>query len=374
MAVRKTESTLRHSAIRGFTTSLVCALFCFAMGCGSSWRGRIVHLEDGKVVIQPQSEGTIKTGRKLLIYREKTITHPVTNEVLDTIKDNITEVAVLRVRGRTITATVNEPWFSMMMLDDQVKTARGSVDSPTGSVHEVGAIRDIDTVGKTVEVNVTMDMPAGDVLTVIKYTDAVFDPDTGEPLAAAIEPVANLKVTEAITNGRLQASYHLLDEKLGWIESGDTVVKLTGQMLSQRLWFSDPPAGFSQEWIFGRNYLRAIRHYDSGNYREAILELSDVAKIDPDYRDTSYLLGLCYANLNRHEEAAKQFESILKQKPDEAKAWAALAYAYLKQDKLKEAVEAYEELVDLLPGNPKVWMDMGDMYRTLGNSQKAEQA
>ena len=376
MAVREIKSKLSDAATRGLAASLFCVLFCFAIGCGSAWHGRIVHLENGKVVIQPQGEGKIKSGRKLLIYREKTIAHPVTNQVLDTIKDDITEVSVLRVRDRTITASVNEPWFSMMMVDDQVQAIRGSVDAPTGSVHRVGSIGEIDTVGKSAEVDVTMSekMPIGDVLTVIKYTEAVFDPDTGEVLAAAIEPVANLKVIEAVTNRRLQASYDLLDEKLGWIESGDTVVKLTGDMLVERLWFHDPPAGFSKEWIFGRHYLRAIRHYDSGRYREAILEFSDVARMDPDYRDTSYLLGLCHANLNRHEEAAKHLEALLKLKPDDAKAWAALAYAYLKQERPQEAAEAYEKLANLLPGNPKVWTDIGDIYRTLGNSQKAKQA
>ena len=349
-------------------------LYCSIMGCGSAWRGRIVHLADGKVVIQPQGEGEVKSGDKLLIYREKTITHPVTDQVLDTIKDDITEASVLRVRGRTITATVKEPWFSMMMVDDQVKSIGGSVDTPTGSVHKMGTVREVDSAQKSVEVNMAMSegLSPGDILTVIKYIEVVSDLDTGEPLAVAIKPVASLRVTEI--DRVLRASYELVDEKLGWIESDDTVVKLTGNMLTEQVWFHDPPAGFSREWIFRRHYLRAIRHYDAGNYREAILELSDVARIDPDYRDTSYLLGLCYANLNRHDEAAKLFEILLKQKPDDAKVWAALAYAYLKQEKLREASEAYEKLADLLPGNSKIWIDTGDMYRAAGDNQRAEQA
>ena len=44
------------------------------------------------------------------------------------------------------------------------------------------------------------------------------------------------------------------------------------------------------------------------------------------------------------------------------------------EEKFKEAAEAYEKLANLLPGNPKVWTDIGDIYRTLGNSQKAKQA
>ena len=62
--------------------SLLCIL-CLAVGCGSAWHGRIVHLEDGKVVIQPEGDGKIESGRKILIYRQKTIIHPVTSEVLE---------------------------------------------------------------------------------------------------------------------------------------------------------------------------------------------------------------------------------------------------------------------------------------------------
>lgn len=349
-------------------------LYCSIMGCGSAWRGRIVHLADGKVVIQPQGEGEIKRGDKLLIYREKTITHPVTDQVLDTIKDDIIETSVLRVRGRTITAAVKEPWFSMMMVDDQVKSIGGSVDTPAGFIQKMGAIREVDSAQKSVEVNIAMreGLLSGATLTVIKYTEIVFDLDTGEPLAVAMKPVASLQITEI--DKILRASYELVDEKLGWIERDDTVVKLTGNMLTEQLWFHDPPDGFSQAWIFRRHYLRAIRHYDAGNFREAILELSDVARIDQGYRDTSYLMGLCYTNLNRHDDAAKRFEILLKQKPNDAKVWAALAYAYLKQEKLQEASEAYEKLADLLPGNPHVWIDAGDVYRAAGHDQKAKQS
>jgi len=351
-----------------------CIFLCFTMGCGSAWRGRIAHLEDGKVIIQPEGEGKIKSGKKLLIYRQKDVTHPVTGEALGTIKDDIAKIPVLRVRDRSVTATADEREFSMMKIGDQVVPVRGSIKQPAGSVQEVGKIRTLNAQESSVEIAVAPEIMVahGDTLTVAKYATIVARSENPDAvLAVAVEPVAHIRVTEVISSELIRASYELVDKKLGWIEIDDTVVKLTGDMLSERLWFQDPPVGFSEDWIFGRSYLRALRHYDAGRYREAILELSDV---NQEYKDTGYLQGMCYANLDRHEEAAAHFGELTKRKPDDAKIWTALAYAYLKQEKLREAAEAYEKLAYLLADNSEIWIDVGDIYRKLGESQKAEQA
>jgi DNA-binding SARP family transcriptional activator len=264
---------------------------------------------------------------------------------------------------------------------------RGSIKLSPGAAHEVARVMELDMekIPHTPEGNRRAScqllrtqrpetVAPGDVLTVIRYAETVIDPDTGEVLAVAVEPVANLRVTELSAEGRFWGVYNLVDEKPGWVEIDDVVVKRTGNMLNERLWFHDPSDGFSEARIFGRSYLHAVRLYDSGQYREAILDLEDVVQIDPEYQDAAYLLGLCYANLNRYEEAAAHFGNLAELKPDDAKTWAALAYVYLNQGKLQKAAESYEKLAHLLPGDPEVWTDIGDIYRMMGDHQKAEQA
>ncbi len=368
----------RHSLLVTLLRLVSCVLCLgsFLLGCGAPWHGRIVHLEDGKVVIQSEGEGEIQSGRRLRIYRQKTIVHPVTGEVLDTITDNITEIHVVKVRQRTITASAPELEFSMMTLGDQAKAVRGSVDLMPGSVYEAGRVRDVDAENLRASCQIiveTAELASVGVLTVVRYSGTVIDPDTGEFLAIAVKPVADLQVT-TIDDDIIHASYKLMDEKIGWIETDDVVVRRTGSMAVESLWFQDPPDGFSQDWIFGRNYWHAIRQYNSGLFREAILELNDVIQMDPEYKDAAYLLGLCYANLNRYEEAIPLFRDILARKPDDPKILTSLAYAYLKQSKLQEAADTYEKLTSISPGNPEVWVDLGDIYRTLGDHQKAQQA
>jgi hypothetical protein len=371
-----TSSLTRLPVTRHSLLVTILCLASFLLGCGAAWRGRVVHLEDSKVVIQSEGEGKIESGRRVRIYRQKTIIHPVTGEVLDTIKDNIAEVPVVKIRKRTVTASAPELEFSMMTLDDQAKAIRGSVDLMPGSVHEVGRVRDVDTENLRASCQITVDpaeLASGGVLTVVRYSGTVIDPDTGEFLAIAVKPVADLQVTK-IDHDIIHASYKLVNEKIGWIETDDVVVRRTGSMVVESLWFQDPPDGFSQDWTFGRNYWHAIRQYNSGLFREAILELNDVVQIDPEYKDAAYLLGLCYANLNRYEEAIPLFKGILDRKPDDAKTLTSLAYAYLKQNKLQEAADTYEGLASISSANPQVWIDLGDIYRTLGDHQKAQQA
>jgi TolA-binding protein len=385
LLVTRYSSPVPHSPTSSLTRSpvtrhsLLVTILCLTsllLGCGAAWHGRVVHLEDGKVIIQSEGEGQIESGRRLRIYRQKTIVHPVTGEVLDTIKDDIAEVPVVKVRKRTVTASAPELEFSMMTLDDQAKAIRGSVDLMPGSVHEVGRVRDVDTENLRATCQVTVDpatLASGGILTVVRYSGTVIDPDTGEFLAIAVKPVADLQVTK-IDDDIIYASYRLVDEKIGWIETDDVVARRTGSMAIENLWFQDPPDGFSEDWIFSRNYWHAIRQYNSGLYREAILELNDVVQMNPEYKDTAYLLGLCCANLNRYEEAIPLFRDILARKPDDAKILTSLAYAYLKQNKLQEAADTYEKLASISSGNPEVWVDLGDIYNALGDHQKAEQA
>ena len=341
----------------------------FLMGCAPSWSGKIVYLEDGKLVIQPENKEEIKSGQKLLVHRQKTITHPVTGEELGMIKDNIAEVSVTWVRNKTVTALAADPWFDMMMVDDRVSAVRGSVKPMAGSVLEIGKIQDFDTGYKVIRVATMTDKPLlrEDKMAVVKYTNTIADPETGEILAIKVESLANL--IEMRNNTVF--SYELTDN-LNWIENDDFIVKRTGDMLKESQWFQDPPDGFSDTWIFRRNYLRAIySYYYLGLYKEAMLELNNV---NPQYEDTGYLIGLCYTKINRYDEAVKYLNDYLKQNQEDVRVWTLLAYTYLKQGNLLDSAKSYEKLTALMPNEPKIFVDLGDVYQKIGDQQKAEKA
>jgi tetratricopeptide (TPR) repeat protein len=370
MAFRKANQAINSCPVRynkyfGFILLGLGFIFIFTAGCAPSWQGKIVYLENNELVIQPKSETEIKSGQRLLIYRQKTIIHPITKEELGMIKDEIAEVSVLKVNQKTVTALVKDPWFDMMMVDDSAIAIRGSENAFDGSAIEIGKIVSVNEDAKTAEIS---GIYVNNTLTVIKYTDAIHDPDSHEIIAVAVEPVASLFYKDG------KFAYDLFDKTLGWVVFDDIVVNLTGDMLQKSRWYQDPPDDFSEEMLYKRNYFRAIEDIGKGLYREALLELEFVNRANPDYGDLGFLIGLCYAKLNRNEDAIKHFGEYLKKNKSDIRAWTELTYIHIRQNRLSDAIKAYEELAILMPNRSDIWVDLGDIYHQIGDKQKAKEA
>ncbi len=311
------------------------------MGCGSSWSGKIVYLKDGNILIKPDTTSKNKDVNKLLIYRQETVTHPVTGEILGKVRDDIAEVQTLMVMENIILAYSQQPWFSMMKINDRARQTKGSSKHLTGSIENIGEVEQILNE-HTLKIKITNNKTISEgTIAVIKYVDIVHDTETGDIIAVVLEPVAYLKMLD--DTGR--ASYELLDKDLGWAEVGDSVVKLTGDLSNRTILFQSS-FEHASDLLYRRNYIHAIRYIDLGFYREAILELNEVSKFDPNYRDTDYLIGVCYSNLNRYEDAERIFNDCLKRADDDPKIWIALAYVYNKQNKIYDALRCYQRAAD----------------------------
>ncbi len=74
-----------------------------------------------------------------------------------------------------------------------------------------------------------------------------------------------------------------------------------------------------------------ILQYSSKNYQAAVDALSQAVKIQTDYANAKYFLGLAYARLNKTDEAISQFEDLAKTNPDNQEV--ALILANLKAGK-----------------------------------------
>lgn len=337
-------------------------------GCSSSWSGKIVYLKDGNILIKPDTTSKIENN-KLLIYREETVTHPITNEMLGKVQDNISEAEILVIKENIILAYVQQPWFDMLKINDRAKQTKGSSKLLNGNIENIGQIDQvIDEHTLKIKVLNNKDTNLG-TIAVIKYIDIVTDPVTGDILAFVLEPVAYLRMLDETG----KANYELLDKNLGWVEVGDSVVRLSGDLSNRKILFQTL-FEHRKDLLYKRNYIRALRYIDLGLYREAILELNEVSKFDPRYNDTDYLIGLCYLNLNRYEDAEKVFNDHLKVASDDPKAWIALAYINSKQNKLYEALTCYQKAAELMRDNAKIWIDIGDIYRNLNDNENAKKA
>ncbi len=342
-------------------------LIIFTTGCGSSWSGKIVYLKDGNILIKSDSGKKTKDINNLLIYRQEIVTHPVTGEILGEIRDDIAEIQTLMVMENIIWAYAQQPWFDMMKINDRARQTKRASKQITGSIENIGKVEQIINEN-TLKIGITNNkIVSGGKIAVIKYVDMVHDTETGNIISAVLEPVAYLKMIDETGI----ANYELLDKNLGWVEIGDSVVMLAGDLSNMTILFQRA-FEHAQDLLYRRNYLRALRYINSGLYREAILELNEVSKFDPQYKDTDYLIGLCYLNLNRYEDAERIFNDSLKNANDDPKIWIALAYNYIKQNRIYEALTCYQKSAELMKSNAKIWVDIGDIYRSMNDDKNAE--
>jgi tetratricopeptide (TPR) repeat protein len=97
-----------------------------------------------------------------------------------------------------------------------------------------------------------------------------------------------------------------------------------------------------------RTYL-AMAASAQGNDDEAIRQLNQALKLNPDAANTHYNLGDILAKRRRYAEAVAQFEEVLRLKPGFAKAHCHMADALGEQGKGEEAVRHYRSALSIDP-------------------------
>lgn len=358
---------------RALYYQLFVTLIVLLFGCASSWSGRVIHVKNNLILIQLDKDVSIKPGKKMLIYREQKVTHPVTGEELGQVEDEITQTFVLSSEKTKVIAFVERPWSEMIRPMDSVKPVRGTIKPNIRRLEVVGYVTDMASGDQVVfTVNDDQLILPSDNLYLAKYTNSIKGADGGNIIAVEVKIFAELKLLNEMSSPKnFLASYVLQDKASEWVDIGDVVIKGSQGAIKTNVWFIDPPRGFADNWIFDRYYNKAVRDYENGLFREAIAELNQVINYDPNYKDTKYLLGLCYMNIERYDEAVAIFNQQLSYDRTDPKAQLALAYCYLKQNKIREACKCYEELSLLMPDNPDILVDLGDLYKRIGETEKA---
>jgi len=86
-------------------------------------------------------------------------------------------------------------------------------------------------------------------------------------------------------------------------------------------------------------------HYAEGQQAQALTELFEALKHDPDHVDTHHLLGIVFMARREFYQAVKHLERVVALRPDLLEARNNLGVAYLALCRWAEATELYSELV-----------------------------
>ena len=106
----------------------------------------------------------------------------------------------------------------------------------------------------------------------------------------------------------------------------------------------------------------------AGRRREAILELEQAVKLDPQLAPAWLFLGTTHLQLGEAAAALKPLRTVLQLQPDQHQARQMLAEALLSLDRLEEASDEYHQLSSEDPENAKAWYGLGRTYESLSSA------
>lgn len=118
-----------------------------------------------------------------------------------------------------------------------------------------------------------------------------------------------------------------------------------------------------------------VAYAQTGNYRDAVHELSRAIALDPGDLQAHYYLALVYSTLHDYVKAAEHYEAILRKlsvtEPKNAELFTYLGQLYYSQGKVEKAVEQFEKVLKIDPRNTGAMMVVAMYYLDHGRRKEA---
>ena len=127
----------------------------------------------------------------------------------------------------------------------------------------------------------------------------------------------------------------------------------------------------------GRQYYQEARKEEEGgkkdkatkNYHKALENFREGIKIDPNYVDTHFGLGITYEAMGETDKALVFFGKTVELYPEHAKAYLGMGIIYADRKEWQKASEAFERVVEIEPDNEKALKVLEDIREILELNQ-----
>lgn len=108
------------------------------------------------------------------------------------------------------------------------------------------------------------------------------------------------------------------------------------------------------------------------NFQGVVKTLEKALKLNPDFVDGEYNLGVAYMNLNRTEKSLSCFLNVTQKRPDYFEAFNNMGGCYIELQRFDEGIKAYEKAVELKPDFVPSLRNLGTALRDMGRVEEAE--
>ena len=121
--------------------------------------------------------------------------------------------------------------------------------------------------------------------------------------------------------------------------------------------------------------LRAAFYQSQSETAKAMAELETLLQKDPHTRGLHYTLGCLYLEAQRYPKAIEQFQSELLLADPEPRTYLQLGHSYLAENEPQQALTYLRKaMVVDVADESAAWVEMGRVYRQLGQAAQAEAA
>lgn len=111
---------------------------------------------------------------------------------------------------------------------------------------------------------------------------------------------------------------------------------------------------------------QALRHYQTGNLREAAHLFRTVLEAQPGSPEVLHLLGIIHAQLENYDPAISHLKRTLQLNPADAEAHLALGLALQQEGLADEAIGHFQRSISLDPGNSGAYNSLGNALKEKG--------
>lgn len=123
-----------------------------------------------------------------------------------------------------------------------------------------------------------------------------------------------------------------------------------------------------------REYRRAGKAAEKGNFQRAIQHLHKAIEIHPEFVEAHNSLGVKHMRLRDFSKAAAAFEMALRLKPDAVEPLSNLGIAYHGLERYEEAERLIRTALELNPRAPRTRFSLALVLLSRGNQQEAPEA
>ena len=118
------------------------------------------------------------------------------------------------------------------------------------------------------------------------------------------------------------------------------------------------------------HFQRGLQLYRQGNIKEAVEAFQECARIQPEFPNVRYNLGVALGDIEQFEPAVVELQAVIKAEPERAEAYNSLGYLHSRQRLPEQAIQHYEQAIDIQPDYAQAHFNLGMTLLQTGDYER----